>query len=346
MFLMATAAASVSPPDIWGWIQSLPPVSQWPGTCMSTCICPPSTSAQPPLLLFLTKSFQTQHPSVTCTIIADLKPPITLWTSKSFKIKTHATKVIEEKTMYKMFRNFIKDVLCYGTNKSTSFRNIPPLESLPDFKNIFNLSFLTLTLLICTYEAPQAIRLECLNTLKNHLTNLKSKDASKVLMRVLGSNIEEQWMQSLNLAITNWIVEFEAIDHRVTTPSPLFSYAISTGGLWKVQLYCPIIAMNLETSSTASIPERLAFSLMYHQLEGVVQLSHKVVIRDKWIDVGLIVDNIRSVYGHFYRFFTFCLLTASKIRKVTPASVCAHIRLVQNFIPSPKTLPLFFSNFL
>ncbi|KAA8534017.1 hypothetical protein F0562_031534 [Nyssa sinensis] len=79
-------------------------------------------------------------------------------------------------------------------------------------------------------------------------------------MKLLGSNMEEQWMNSINLGITNWIAELQGDNHmtlNLKTPSPLVSYAISTFGLWKVQLYCPIIAMDVTKSSNPSPDERL-----------------------------------------------------------------------------------------
>ncbi|KAK6156078.1 hypothetical protein DH2020_010326 [Rehmannia glutinosa] len=115
-------------------------------------------------------------------------------------------------------------------------------------------------------------------------------------MRLLGSNTEEQWMRSMNLAITNWISELQAANVPIKTPSPLFSYSFSTFGLWKVQLYCPVIAMNVEKSSGPNNnirDDRLLFSLNYHQLEGVIQLNYRVIVQEKWIDVMVNTDNIR-----------------------------------------------------
>ncbi|KAF9591947.1 hypothetical protein IFM89_010305 [Coptis chinensis] len=112
-------------------------------------------------------------------------------------------------------------------------------------------------------------------------------------MRLLGSNIEEQWMRSLNLAITNWIVELKASKHTLRTMNELFSYAFSTVELWKVQLYCPILAMDMENSSDSSPDDRLKLSLRYHQLEGVIQFVYTVEPQDNWIDVVVKVDNIR-----------------------------------------------------
>lgn len=53
--------------------------------------------------------------------------------------------------------------------------------------------------------------------------------------------------------------------------------------------------MEVGNSSSASLDERLLLSLRYQQLEGVIQLGHKVIIRENWVDVAVNIDNIRSV---------------------------------------------------
>ncbi|CAL9236327.1 unnamed protein product [Arabidopsis halleri] len=108
----------------------------------------------------------------------------------------------------------------------------------------------------------------------------------------LGSNLEEQWMRSLNLAITNWIIEIKAFQH-LKSPSPLFSYAFSTQGLWKVHMYCPVVSMEMESVNSSLNDERLFFSLNYHQLEGVIQLNHRIYVREKWFNVAVNIDNVR-----------------------------------------------------
>ncbi|KAK9283493.1 hypothetical protein L1049_011739 [Liquidambar formosana] len=279
-------------PDVWAWIHNLPPITQWRTNSMSICICS-STSSQPSLKLSIAKNLQSPSLSFSFSILADFNLPISLWTSKPFKFSSKSTKLLDEETISDLLINFIEDVLNYGSNKNNPLLNIPKLDSLTNFKDIFNLSFLTLTFLICIYEAPADLRSECLNTLKNQLASSQPREASKLLMRLLGSNIEEQWMRSINLAITNGIEEFHATNHTLKTPSPLFSYALSTVGLWKVQLYCPIIAMDIVNSSNPLADARLLFSLNYNQLEGVIQFNYKVVLREKWLDVKVNVDNIR-----------------------------------------------------
>ncbi|KAK4436474.1 hypothetical protein Salat_0811100 [Sesamum alatum] len=193
-----------------------------------------------------------------------------------------------------LISNFIEDVLKYSPNICPNPLKVPRLSLEPhNLKDIFNFSFLSLNFLICIYEAPGDLRSSCLNTLKDQFSCPKSREVSKLLMRLLGSNVEEQWMRSINLAITNWISELQTANSAIKTPSSLFSYSFSTLGLWKVQLYCPIIAMNVEKSSGPLSDDRLLFSLNYHQLEGVIQLNHKVVVREKWIEVMVNIDNIR-----------------------------------------------------
>lgn len=286
--------ASFCLPDVCSWISNLPPVTQWRKNSMSICLCS-SNSTQPSLNLSIIRSLQNLNPSVSFTILADFHTPIYLWTSQSFKLNTKSQNPIDEETISNLFQNIIDGVLGYTPNKNSSFLRLPTLRGTNSFNDMFNLAFYTLTLLICIYEAPRDLRLGCLNTLKHHLMKSQPREASKQLMRLLGSNLEEQWMRSLNLAITNWIVEFKGPNHSIKTPSPLFSYAISTVGLCKVQLYCPTIAMEVESSSSTSLDERLLLSLRYQQLEGVIQLVHKVIVRENWVDVVVNIDNIRSV---------------------------------------------------
>lgn len=100
-------------------------------------------------------------------------------------------------------------------------------------------------------------------------------------------------MRTLNLAITNWISEIMSSSGSIQIPSVLFSYAVSAIGLWKVQLYCPVIAMNMEEYSSPTQDERLSFSLKYQQVEGVVQLAYRTTLKQNWVDVEVKVDNVR-----------------------------------------------------
>ncbi|KAF3433329.1 hypothetical protein FNV43_RR24431 [Rhamnella rubrinervis] len=283
--------ASSGFPDIFSWIQNLPPLTYWKSTSISLCICSPCSS-QPSLKLSVAKN----HTLTPCfSIVADFNLPISLWTSKPFKFSSKGTKLLDEEAISCLFINFIEDVLRYGSNTNCNSMNIkfPKLDSTANLKDIFNVAFLTLMFLVCIYEAPADLRFKCLNTLKNHLANCLSRQATRLLMKLLGSNLEEQWMRSVNLAITNWIEELHSTQGSLKAPSPLFSYAFSTSGLWKVQLYCPLIAMHVENSSSPSVDEKLGFSLNYHQLEGVLQFNYKVIIRQSWVEVIVNIDNIR-----------------------------------------------------
>ncbi|KAI4306507.1 hypothetical protein L6164_029779 [Bauhinia variegata] len=285
--------ARCSFPDVFLWIQNLPPISEWKTNSMSICICSSSSSSVPSLNLTIAKTHQSSK--LSFAIIADFTLPISLWTSKPFKPSSKTMKFIDEETISSLLSNFIEDILHYGPNKNSTYIKFPKLDSLSNFPDIFNLALLTLFFLVCIYEAPADLRSGCLNVIKNQLAGCQSKQASKLLMKLLGSNLEEQWMRSLNLAITNWIVELQASHRRsaLKTPSPLFSYAFSTFGLWKVQLYCPLIAMDDENSNKHPADERLRFSLDYHQLEGVLQFNYQVIIKEKWVEIMVNIDNIR-----------------------------------------------------
>lgn len=281
-------------PDMFDWIQNLPSITQGKTNSISICICSTSSS-QPSLNLFVTKNLQS--PSLIFSIAADFSVPISLWSSKAFKINPKSSKLLQEDTISSLLTNFIEDVLNYGPNsaKNNSLLKFLKFDSMSNFKDVFNLAFLTLLFLICIYEAPADLRSGCLNTIKNELAGCQPRAASKLLMKQLGSNLEEQWMRSINLAITNWILELQATHRTITTPSPLFSYALSTFGLWKIHVFCPVIAMDIVSSSNPSLDERLLFSLNYHQLEGVIQFNYKVIIQEKWVNLMLNIDNIR--YG-------------------------------------------------
>ncbi|XP_050385876.1 uncharacterized protein LOC126802310 [Argentina anserina] len=286
--------ASSGFPDIFSWIQSLPPISQWPpnNSIVSISLCSSSSSSQPSLKLCISKN--PQAPTLYFSVVADYNLPVALWTSKHFKYSPNNITPISQETISSLLVNVIESVIHYGSNKNSFLIKFLKLEYIANLEEVFNLSFLTLLFLVCIYEAPAGLRSGCLNILKNHLADCCSRQTSKSLMMLLGSNLEEEWMRSMNLAITNWTVELQAEHRTVKTPSPLYSYAISTFGMLKVQLYCPVIAMDIEKSSSPSCDdERLQFSLNYHQLEGVLQFNYKVIVKERWIDVMLNVDNIR-----------------------------------------------------
>lgn len=284
--------ASCCYPDILAWIQNLPPIPQWrEKNSMSICICS-SGSFQPSLNLSVAKNLQSA--TIFFSITADFSLPISLWSSKPIKTNPKSSKLLDDGTISSLSVNLIEDVLGYASNKScsSSTKVLRTDSVLSQLKDTFNAAFLTLSLLICIYEAPADLRSECLASLKNQLTNRRLRGASKSLMKIMGSNLEEQWMRSINLAITNWIAERQASHQTLKTPSPLFSYSFSTTGLWKVQLYCPVIAMDVESSSNPA-HERLLFSLKYHQLECVIQFNYKVIVQENWVDVIVNTDNIR-----------------------------------------------------
>ncbi|PHT48619.1 hypothetical protein CQW23_12827 [Capsicum baccatum] len=275
-------------PDIFSWIHNLPSISKWKTDSISVCISP-SCSSQPSLKLSVAKNYQ-------FCIVADYNLSISLWTSKPLKLRHNSTKLLDDESIFSLLINFVQDVLNYGPNKNSSFvLRVPRIDfNNSSFKEIFNFSFLTLAFIICIYEAPADLRSTSIIALKNQFSCPQSRQASKLLVKILGSNIEEQWMRSVNLAITNWIVEINnSSNHPMKTPCTLFSYSFSTQGLWKVQLYCPIIAMDVETYTSSLSDDNLRFSLNFHQLEGVIQLNHKVIVRKKWIEVMVNTDNIR-----------------------------------------------------
>ncbi|KAK9077961.1 hypothetical protein SSX86_002018 [Deinandra increscens subsp. villosa] len=286
--------SSSSFPDIWEWIQNLPPPTQWQTNTKSICLCSSSTSSQPSLELCISKTLT--HPSsITFSITANYTFPISLWTSKP--LTTNNTLLHEQVTISKLLTNIIKDILNYTPIKlPNAFLNLPQPNSIPDLKVIVNFVFLALAFIVSIYEVPQDMRYDCINTLKDQFARSWARDTSKRLMRLIGSNAEEQWMRSMNLAITNWMIELRAAttSRVLKAPSPMYSLASSGLGLWKIQLYCPVIAMEIEKcNGNRQEDEKLGFSLNYHQLEGVIQLNYQVTVREKWFDVLVSIDNVR-----------------------------------------------------
>ncbi|CAO2816993.1 unnamed protein product [Amaranthus hypochondriacus] len=284
------ASSSCKNTNIWAWIQNLPPLTQWKKDTMSICICSSNTSLAT-LSLNITKHTPTQ--SISLAIIVNFNLPISLWISKPIYIPNTSINIVsDQNTIHNLISIFIHDVLKYGPTKQTYPIKLPIISPQSNTKHIFNITILSLVFIVCVYEAPTDLRFNCLKSVKDELSTYQSREASKLLIRLLGSNNEDLWMRSINLGITNWKMELKAANCILKGPSPLFSYGFSTPGLWKVQLYCPITTMEIENSSS-SADDRLAFSLNYHHLEGVIQLNHKVIVRDKWIDVMVNIDNIR-----------------------------------------------------
>ncbi|KAL1204076.1 hypothetical protein V5N11_011917 [Cardamine amara subsp. amara] len=286
-------------PDVFTWIQNIPQITKWRTSSFCFCICP-STSYFPNATLDLIAQKTTNPTILTFSIIvqSNSHPPLYLWTSKQQLniINTNSPNPFDEQTIISLLFNFVESILTYTSNSSNySTIKIPNPDSskIDSLKDIFNTVILTLSFIVCVYEAPLYLRENCLNTLKSHLVTCYARQATVSLMKLLGSNLEEQWMRSVNLAFTNWIIERRRCQSTKKTTTPLFSYAVSAYGLWKVQLYCPIKAMEVERSSNPMADSRLLFSLTFNQLEGVMQFNHKVVVRDKWIDVIVKIDNIR-----------------------------------------------------
>jgi hypothetical protein len=60
--------------------------------------------------------------------------------------------------------------------------------------------------------------------------------------------------------------------------------------------------MDVEKSDSHP-PERLQFSLKYHQVESVLQFNYKVVVKEKWVEIMINIDNIRYAITNIMAIF-------------------------------------------
>ncbi|GJR21842.1 hypothetical protein Tco_0970369 [Tanacetum coccineum] len=173
-------------PNIWVWIQNLPPPSQWQTNTKSICICSSSTSPQPSLELSVTKS-QIHPSSLSFKILANYNLMVSLWTSIPLKFTVSNRVFHEQITISKLLTNIIKDILNYTPIKhSNSFLKLPEPNSIPELEDIVNFLFLALTFILSIYEAPQDIRCDAINTLKDQFACPWARETSKKLMRLMG----------------------------------------------------------------------------------------------------------------------------------------------------------------
>ncbi|XP_062190305.1 uncharacterized protein LOC133893323 [Phragmites australis] len=273
--------------DIWQWIRNLP--EQWRGGSYSLQICnSPSTNQS--LELVISRHSETQPLNLSFSICAEFHDPISLWSSNYSRLRSASTTDLSAR--------FLHDVIC-GVLSYGPYCNSRPLLRLPnvqipeDSGMIFNLATLTLAILVSIYEAPSSLRREFIDKISAHLARNEARNAARKLMLTLGSNVEEQWMRSVNLGVTNWTMESLRSGGASASPFAVFSYAVCASRLWKIQAYCPVVAMIMEHPSHQTKDERLLFSLNYQQLEGVIQLVYSVAFKENWIDVAVNVDNIR-----------------------------------------------------
>ncbi|PUZ69082.1 LOW QUALITY PROTEIN: hypothetical protein GQ55_2G080000 [Panicum hallii var. hallii] len=242
-----------------------------------------SPSTNQSLNLVISKHSETQSLSLSFSIYSELHDPISVWSSNCSTLRSAHTTDLPA--------GFLHDIIC-GVLSRSLFR-LPNVQISEDSGKIFNLAAFTLAILVSIYEAPSNLRHEFIKKISAQLMRDEMRCAAKKLMLMLG----ELWMRSVNLGVTNWTMEGrwsgDGSPSPFTAPSPftVFSYALSASRLWKVQVYCPVVAMIMEHPSRQTKDEKMLFSLNYQQLEGVIQFSH--TIKENWIDVTVKVDNIR-----------------------------------------------------
>ncbi|XP_006657576.2 uncharacterized protein LOC102720614 [Oryza brachyantha] len=285
--------ASAIVPDIWQWTRGLPSPKHWRGESYSLEICnSPSTNQS--LNLVVSWHSETQSFSLSYSIRAELHDPISLWSS-------HCSKSRSANGGSDVAVHFLHDIICgvirYGPCFSKPLFRLPNVQaSEEDSGKIFSLAALTLGLMVCVYEAPSTARRELVGAVSAQLMHADMRGAAEKLMLAMGPGMEEQWMRSLNLAATNWVMEARRSGGMSPVlPFRVFSYAVLAASrrLWKVRLYCPVVAMVVERPAHRTKDEKLLFSLNYQHLEAAIQFVYSVTFREEWIDVNVNVDSIR-----------------------------------------------------
>eukprot|EP01018_Ginkgo_biloba_P004793 Gb_07189 [translate_table: standard] len=149
-------------PDIWEWINGLPPPTEWKSDIMSVklCGCPrvslqfsakPITDKREQLLLF--------------ALLADFQViPINLWTSQPCNPR-------DSNTMFgTLLLDFINGILQYGPEPAAEANTMDATAIVREWRDklrdMLNCAFVCMCLCVCVYEAPGEIRSGCLHVLE------------------------------------------------------------------------------------------------------------------------------------------------------------------------------------
>ncbi|TVU39946.1 hypothetical protein EJB05_13390 [Eragrostis curvula] len=248
------------------------------------------SSTNQSLKLVISRHSETQPLNLSFSICAEFHDSISLWSSNYSRLRSsNATDASAR---------FLHDIIC-GVLQYGPYSNRRSLVRLPSVQipedssgKIFNIAALTLAILVSIYEAPSSLRREFIDTISAQLMRRDMGDAAKKLMLTLGSNVEEQWMLSVNLASPTgpWSVSGPVYLRRLPRCSPTLFQRPSCG-----RSRCTALLCHGHGASFTSDERREAAVLAdtYQQLESVIQLVCQRFGKENWIDVSVNVDNIR-----------------------------------------------------
>eukprot|EP01018_Ginkgo_biloba_P004798 Gb_17359 [translate_table: standard] len=290
-------------PDIWEWINGLPPPTQWKSDIMSVKLCScPRVSLQ-----FSAKRITDKKEKLLLfQLHADFQLiSLYLWTSQQCNPR-------DSNTMFgTILLDFINGILQYGPEPAAEANTMDATAIVREWRDksrdMLNCAFVCMCLCVCVYEAPSEIRSVCMHVLERQMQRVVNCCNTKdLLLQALGSDIEEHLMRSMGFMTTNRL--FDAILKQDTSnlsvweksiESPyMYSYSSTSNGFWKVRLYSPLLSMKDDRDQLqCAIPikdDRLLFALRYQHLETVVQFRYRLKHFDQeWIEVEVGIDNVR-----------------------------------------------------
>eukprot|EP01018_Ginkgo_biloba_P004799 Gb_17358 [translate_table: standard] len=296
-------------PDIWEWINGLPPPTQWKSDVMSVTLC---GSPRVPLQFSAKRITDKKEQLLLFQLHADFKLiPLYLWTSQQCNPRDSNTMIVT------LLLDFINGILQYGPEPADAAKvlhhTMDATAIVRDkLRDMLNCAFVCMCLCVFVYEAlGEEIRSRCLHVLERQMQRIVDRwNTNGLLLQALGADIEEHLMRSMGLMTTNRL--FDAILKQDTSnlsvweksiESPyMYSYSSTANGFWKVRLYSPLLSMkddrdHRDQLQCAKLPikdDRLLFALRYQHLEAVIQLRYRLKrLNQDCIEVEVQIYNVR-----------------------------------------------------
>lgn len=301
--------------DIWSWISELPNSVEW------------NESDSPPLFELASDgnndSARSIHLKAERTSGSDSEAVVTfmvflqgfhpfnaqkpLWVSEKCTISS------ENPNFLPLLLQLLQEII---TNSPTAHDSTCPRSQLQKLKPepiawiidshtpeslsiFFNLVFTIRLFWLCACDAPSEAGSLYFNSLLAPILETASRKLASVLRTffiTVGVDTELCFMRTLGYIIAKWcIIKELGVGLQTLVPSPKFSYATESHGLWILKGYAPVMTMKLarsngQKSKFHSIDAKesiIRYGLAHHQLEAHVQLEYTVRFHDGFIQVTI-----------------------------------------------------------